>query len=313
MISVIVPIYNVEKYLHRCIESIINQTYTNLQIILVDDGSPDNCGIICDEFAQKDSRIKVIHQKNKGVSAARNAGLEVATGEYVGFVDPDDYIDEQMYGNMLDALRETNSDLVICGYDYVNEQGNVLRPYEEKDVQILTQKEYMSMQFDMPPTIRHTVWNKLFKARSWGNLRFPENLKSSEDVVVLTEYAKRIEKIIFIHKPLYLNTVREGSATHGGLNIESLSDSFLAHEKMYRESIIAYPELYNHALAFTLDVCTLKYNEVKRKYEQLPVDSRNKYRNYLKNMRRYIKKKAIKGIFNSEIFWKTRIAYLILR
>lgn len=313
MISVIVPIYNVEKYLCRCIESIINQTYKNLQIILVDDGSPDKCGEICDEYAKRDSRIIAIHQENKGVSAARNAGLDIAIGEYVGFVDPDDYIHEEMYKEMLDTLRETNSDLVICGYDYVNEQGNVLRPYEEKDVQTLTQKEYMSMQFDMPPTVRHTVWNKLFKAKHWGSTRFPEDLKSSEDVLALTEYINKINNIIFIHKPLYLNTVREGSATHGGLDIESLSDSFLAHDKMYREAIETYPELRDHALAFTLDVCTLKYNESKEKCKRLEKNKRKYVNQKLIIMRKYIKKLALKAVFNKEIYWKTRIMYLIFR
>ena len=96
-ISVIVPIYNVEDYLHRCVDSIINQTYTNLEIILVDDGSPDNCLKICDEYAKKDSRIKVVHKKNGGLSDARNAGLEIATGEYIGFVDSDDYISLYFY------------------------------------------------------------------------------------------------------------------------------------------------------------------------------------------------------------------------
>ena len=95
--SVIVPIYKVEEYLHRCIDSIINQTYTNLEIILVDDGSPDNCPMICDEYAKKDSRIRVIHKKNGGLSDARNAGLEIATGEYIGFVDSDDWIHKDMY------------------------------------------------------------------------------------------------------------------------------------------------------------------------------------------------------------------------
>ena len=313
MISVIVPIYNVEKYLCRCIESIINQIYKNLQIILVDDGSPDKCGEICDEYAKKDSRITVIHQKNKGVSAARNVGLEIANGEYVGFVDPDDYIDEQMYGNMLDALCETNSDFAICGYDYVDEQGNVFRPYEEKDVRVLTQKEYMSMQFDMPPTVRHGVVNKLFKKELLSKKCFPENLHSSEDVYVVSEYIKRIKRAVFVHKPLYLNTVREGSATHGGLNIESLSDSFLAHDKMCRDAIAAYPELHNHALAFTLDICTLKYNEAKEKCKRLDKYERKQVHQKLISMRKYIKRLALKAVFNKEIYWKTRIMYLIFR
>ncbi len=113
-ISVIVPIYKVEEYLHRCIDSIINQTYTNLEIILVDDGSPDNCPMICDEYAKKDSRIRVIHKKNGGLSDARNAGLEIATGEYIGFVDSDDWIHKDMYHILYKNIIEKDADIAEC-------------------------------------------------------------------------------------------------------------------------------------------------------------------------------------------------------
>ena len=115
LISVIVPVYKVEKYLRECVDSILAQTYTNLEIILVDDGSPDNCGKICDEYAQNDSRIKVIHQENGGLSAARNAGLDIATGKYIGFVDSDDYAELNMFEELHKRIIENNADLSICG------------------------------------------------------------------------------------------------------------------------------------------------------------------------------------------------------
>ena len=121
-ISVIVPVYKVEKYLNRCVQSIASQTYENLEIILVDDGSPDNCGVLCDEWVQKDSRIKVVHKENGGLSSARNAGVAVATGAYVGFVDSDDYIHPQMYEKLYEALVENGADISICGCDYVDEE-----------------------------------------------------------------------------------------------------------------------------------------------------------------------------------------------
>ena len=118
LISIIVPIYNVEKYLKKCIDSIINQTYKNLEIILVDDGSPDNCGKICDEYAKKDNRIKVIHKENGGVSSARNVGVENATGEYIGFVDSDDYIEKDMYEVLINNLKKENADIsIISNYE----------------------------------------------------------------------------------------------------------------------------------------------------------------------------------------------------
>lgn len=115
-ISIIVPIYNVEKYLQKCVDSILCQTYKNLEIILVNDGSPDNCPAICDEYAKKDKRIKVIHKQNGGVSSARNAGLDVATGKYVQFVDSDDWVEPEYSKTMINLIEENNCDLGICGY-----------------------------------------------------------------------------------------------------------------------------------------------------------------------------------------------------
>ena len=114
LISIIVPVYKVEKYIDECIKSIINQTYTNLEIILIDDGSPDNCGKICDEYAKNDKRIKVIHQKNMGQSVARNVGLEYAKGDYIGFVDSDDYIKNNMFEVLHNNLVSYNADISIC-------------------------------------------------------------------------------------------------------------------------------------------------------------------------------------------------------
>ena len=126
-ISVIVPIYNVEKYLDRCLKSIINQTYKNLEIILIDDGSPDNCGTICDEYAKKDNRIKVVHKDNGGLVKARNTGLDIATGEYISFIDPDDWIELNMYEEMIKIADETNTDIVRCGYYRDNDKESMER------------------------------------------------------------------------------------------------------------------------------------------------------------------------------------------
>ena len=115
-ISVVVPVYNVEKYLRKCIDSIINQTYKNLEIILVDDGSPDKCGEICDEYAKKDNRVKVIHKKNAGVSSARNDGIDNATGEYIIFVDSDDWLEDNAIEIMVDKLNEYDYDCVFCNF-----------------------------------------------------------------------------------------------------------------------------------------------------------------------------------------------------
>lgn len=315
MISIIVPIYNVEKYLRRCIDSILGQTYRDLEVILVDDGSPDGCGAICDAYAEKDARVTVIHQKNAGVSAARNAGLACARGEWIGFVDPDDFIVPNMYQEMLDAINVTGAELAVCGYNYVDEDGKVdqRRLYVNAENEILTQKQLMSRFSDMPPTVRLGVVNKLFHRDllQKHELKFAEGLHSSEDVLFLTEYAMHVSKVIFVHKAHYMNTVRPGSATHGGLKIDSLADSFVIHDQMYETVIASYPELKKHSLAFLMDICLLKYNEATSRLSDLDSEERRIIMPRLKGMQRYIRKRARQALWDHEIYWKTRISYLL--
>ncbi len=315
MISIIVPVYKVEKYLPKCIDSLIKQTYQYIEIILVDDGSPDGCGQICDDYAKKDDRIMVVHQSNSGVSVARNAGLNIARGEYIGFVDPDDWVASDMYEGMLDAIDKNQVDLAICGYDYYDEDGNVdeQRRYLVLDNEVITQKEVMRRFSDMPPSIRHGVCNKLFRKHLLHDMKFKEGLHSSEDVFFLNEYVQKIETAVVIHQPYYKNLVRIGSATHGGLSIHSLADSFSAHDQMYQDAISRYLDLKDHSLAFLLDACTLKYNEAQRKAVSLPEEEKVEVRMRLNEMRKYIKKRARGALFNKEIYWKTRIMYLIMR
>lgn len=312
MISIIVPIYNVEKYLPQCIESLVAQTYRNIEIILVDDGSPDRCPEMCGAYAEKDARIKAIHQKNCGVAAARNAGLQAARGEYVGFVDPDDWVLPEMYGAMLEAMLAAKADLAICGYAYCHEDGSVdeARKYQRKAAETLTQKEAMRRMSDIPPTIRHVVWNKLFRKNLLQGITFPEDLKASEDVRFLTEYLLKTNSAIIVHEPFYFNRRRDGSATHGGLDIHSLVESFKAHDFMYHSIVNAYPDLRNYSQAFLLDVYLLKYNEAKKKAKATgvlsPTDATD-----LKRMRSALHAEGWHGVFNPEIYWKTRIAYLL--
>lgn len=310
MISIIVPIYKVEKYLPKCIESLLNQTYRDIQIILIDDGSPDNSGKICDRYSAKDSRIKVIHQANSGVSSARNTGLDIALGNYIGFCDPDDFVAPDMYQKMVEAMEREKVDLVVCGYDYYDEQyrKDESRPYHIRDNETLTKEDIYCRLSDMPPTIRHGVVNKIFRRRLLYGIRFDESLHSAEDGNFLLDYLRVVDSALFIHEPLYRNLVRNGSATHGGLNVNSLKDSFKVHSRMYDDTISLFPNQKNHALAFLLDVCTLKYNEAKSRVDSID----DNVRKMLKGMRYFISRKALLGCFNSEIHWKTRLYYLLI-
>ncbi len=213
MISVIVPVYQVEDYLENCVQSILNQTYTDLEIILVDDGSKDNCPAMCDEFARKDKRIKVIHKENGGLSDARNRGLEAATGEYIAFVDSDDYIHPEMYANMV-AFLERNPDfnLVMCRYKKVEESDNELYLKQTaQDIRILQHKDFIEDMFSAQGYEEYVVvWNKLYRREIWQDLRFPIG-KLREDEFVSYKFLYPQEKIGFFMDRTYHYRQRSGS------------------------------------------------------------------------------------------------------
>lgn len=208
LISVIVPVYKVESYLHRCLDSIINQSYKNLEIILVDDGSPDNCPAICDEYAAKDNRIKVVHQENKGLSAARNAGLDIATGDYVAFVDSDDWIELDTYKKVIDVGSET--DIVL--FNYVEEYKN--RSIKRK-IDSLTYCDTPSIKRGfLYDSIGSYVWRGLYRHYLWTNIRFPLNT-NYEDLAIIIDVVMRADKIEVLDRCCYhYNFTNTGSITN---------------------------------------------------------------------------------------------------
>ena len=161
-ISVIVPVYKVEAYLDKCVRSIMDQTYRNLEIILVDDGSPDDCPAMCDAWAEKDSRIRVIHKENGGLSDARNAGMAVATGEYIGFIDSDDYIAPDMYRLLLERMTADGSDIAACGVEMVFEDGTPPRMLTPTGSHVLDNGQAMEaiIREDL---LKQPVWYKLYR------------------------------------------------------------------------------------------------------------------------------------------------------
>jgi glycosyltransferase involved in cell wall biosynthesis len=200
-ISIIVPAYNSEKTLKRCIDSIINQTYSNIEIIIVNDGSTDNTKEICDQYAQNDLRIKVIHKNNGGVSSARNEGIKNASGEFIQFIDSDDYIDVNMCERLVKVIKEHNSDLVVCGYKTILGDSISFEPCINKRVdEIADLSGYFSELYKKH--LFNSPWNKLYK-REKINFYYDENLSLGEDLLFNLEYLKRSKKISFIEDCLY--------------------------------------------------------------------------------------------------------------
>ncbi len=211
LISIIIPVYNVEKHLDRCINSILNQSYKNLEIIMIDDGSSDSSGMMCDEYAKLDNRIRVIHKTNGGVSSARNAGLDIANGNYIGFVDSDDYISENMYEVLLDEIKSGDYSIAECNYYRVYEDGTHSKRENKdavydgyKDIWYASLTDYLS----------NGMCNKLIKKTVIGNLRFNTDYKIAEDMLLFFECAKNGKTLIFVNKPLYYYYQREDSAMH---------------------------------------------------------------------------------------------------
>ena len=216
LISVIVPIYNVEEFLPQCVESIINQTYTNLEIILVDDGATDASGIICDKYAKIDNRIKVVHKSNGGLSDARNAGIDVAQGEFIAFVDSDDYIDENMYELMFKAQSEYDADIVRVDYRMVG--GNKYKkhsPHYPKRA-ISVHQGFEPLKMLLLDEFHLSAWDKLFRKSYISNTRFVKGMLN-EDVRFLLDLLKHEGRVVEIQYVCYNYRVRPGSITNSNM------------------------------------------------------------------------------------------------
>ncbi len=208
LISVIIPIYNVEQYLRQCLDSVINQTYKNLEIILVDDGSTDNSGKICDEYALKDARIKVIHKENGGVSSARNAGLDIAKGDYIGFVDSDDYIEKDMYEYLYSLNKNNNTLLSVCNF-YIKKNKKIIEAKPITNKTVLSANEMLECSFKQLFSV-----NKLIARNLFYDLRFPKDIRYGEDMTVCMELFIRAKKISYGKQCKYFYRQHENCITN---------------------------------------------------------------------------------------------------
>lgn len=203
-LSIIVPVYNVEPYLRRCVDSILCQTFSDFELILVDDGSPDNCPDICDKYAETDSRVKVIHKKNGGLSDARNAGISVAVGDYLGFVDSDDSISENMYERLLNMAQLNNADIVACGILNISQEGEVFGhwPNLSEDIVYYRRDFINNLYPDVRRNIMPSVANKIFRRDIFDKIKFPIG-RIYEDAQIQLEIYDQCNVIAVCHEHLY--------------------------------------------------------------------------------------------------------------
>lgn len=226
-LSVIVPVYKVEKYIHKCVDSILNQTFKDFELILVDDGSPDKCGEICDEYAKKDSRVRVIHKENGGLSDARNFGIDVAKGEMVGFVDSDDEIDTQMYQKMLAYMDAHNLD-VVCADTYVvrNDKKKFKPRYNSNKIF----EGHDAVREILNGNLDNAAWNKIYRRSVIGNVRYPKG-RIYEDVATTYKFIFVAKRTGYLCEPFYYYFKRKGSIVASSFNSKSRYDCFKGYKE----------------------------------------------------------------------------------
>lgn len=239
-ISVIVPVYKVEPFLDRCVQSIVDQSYSNLEIILVDDGSPDNCPAMCDTWAAKDGRIKTIHKANGGLSDARNAGMSIATGELMGFVDSDDWIAPDMYQHLYNLMMKDNSDIAACGVEMVWEDGTPSQILTKSGNCVLNREEAMRAIIE-ESWLKQPVWYKLYKTALIRDIHFPVG-KYHEDVFWSYQAVAKAERVSVCDHVGYYYLQRNGSIMGEGYSIKRL-DAVEAKNQMLEFICQNYPTL----------------------------------------------------------------------
>ena len=251
--SVIIPIYRAEKFLARCIKSILSQDMADLELILVDDGSPDQSGSICDAYASRDPRVHVIHQKNQGVSAARNAGLSLAKGKYISFVDADDAIAPEMYQAMTAKAEASGAEIIGCGVQYYTEDGTYKRSDLLKEYD-LNREEMLSTLFDCPDPLGGSCCNKLFLAETISGLRYEEDVAMGEDWLFLFAAFERAKRLYKLPDPFYCVTEHPNSSARKkevAIPLKILATS----KKMTRLAKQHSPSLGKKAIKKYLDDC----------------------------------------------------------
>ncbi|WP_318606622.1 glycosyltransferase family 2 protein [Mitsuokella jalaludinii] len=300
-VSIILPVYNVEAYLSRAIESLIKQTYQNIEVILVDDGSKDQSGKICDSYAEKDTRIKVIHKDNGGVSSARNAGLAIATGEYISFFDPDDFVTEDIIEFLLDNLKKNNADVSICAWD--DYYGNRCQPYSHAEIKdVYTGKDAILIQFKHG---FYSVCNMLFSRHIIDGVKFHAGYVNGEDRLFAVETLPKAERVVYDmcqKSAKYHYAHRENSAgtkkfTDDDYSLLKICDIIFDKFKMYGAE---GENLANRHMALSM-VQLIKMMD----------GDIDQYPPYGKNLLRIMRKYIFRVVFNNSMRWPEKIVFIL--
>lgn len=270
MVSIIIPVYNTSKYLRECVDSVLNQTYSDIEILLLDDGSTDGSADICDEYVKKDGRVKCFHVENGGVSKARNIGLKNAQGDYICFLDSDDYYAKQYVSSMLEMIENQNADVVICNHYDVNEQGEIMFASDIAEGYI--SKELLYQKIFITSEIGGFSFNKIYKADLIKNIYFNETIHICEDTYFCCQVYEKARQIYVTSEKLYFYRKHKNSATSIENGFERLLETdgtlkyISTYEKMIKDKIL--PQEYDSYIKIGMCVVALTYERILRKADR---------------------------------------------
>lgn len=308
-ISIIIPVYNSVKFLNACLDSIIRQTYQNMEIILVDDGSTDGSSTLCDEWGKKDSRIRTLHQKNQGVSAARNYGLKFATGNLISFVDSDDTLENDMYEKLIDTMLKYKADIAHCGYKRMNENGEIIKEVSGSHI-ILEQDSEEAIQYMLEGKyFVGGLWNKLYTYDSIKNLQFCIDLKNNEDVLFNVLAFQNANRIVFVDETKYCYYEHSSSACNQMQEERQIRDSAYAAQLMNK--CCKKMELQNVIKKWSFDTrCNLYRFLILHKKDK--TNEQKELRNWLRKNYYTIKNMGVKSKINYYLLVYGTVVYRIL-
>ena len=270
-ISIIIPVYNVEKYIERCLESILNQAFNEYEVIIVNDGSTDNSGKICDKYSEINKNINVIHKKNGGVSSARNLGIDVAKGEYIAFIDPDDFIDSNMFKILYENLKELNGDIAICSVNEIrndnielgDNSGEVISYSKDDAIEGYFKGKY--------PFNQNYLWNKLFKRSLFEKVRLNEDITYQEDSEIMIQLLDLSKLVIYVGRALYNYDLRESSLSSGKISKGKITAE-KAYECIYKYVCNNLPKYKDEALFKYISLVFNFIIEIIRNYKEYEIE-----------------------------------------
>lgn len=292
LISVIVPVYNVEQYLNKCVESILNQTYTNIEVIIVDDGSTDSCGEMCDSYRKRDDRVCVIHKKNGGLSEARNVGIDVARGEYLVFVDSDDYVATNMLEDMYKVINSDGTKISVCGYTDVDDKDNELDiAHSFAKQSVVTEREFWQLYYDGGSMYCAVAWNKMYARKLFDDIRYDVG-KINEDEFILHKLISNCDKISLISDKYYYYRHRASSIMNRpySLNRLDVADAFLQREKYFYDK--NWYDLSCETLLGIVGIVQKGYTALDRRDDKVRAKLKEIHHGYRNAYVRVLKKKT---------------------